>query len=143
MIAMVLAARSLLHGFDGIRDDTPDLNGLTILGKDVRVSRVGCLQLQVGTPFPQLLDCELAIHDCDHHVTVASLHGSVDQHHVPIVNAGLAHRGTAYAHQEGGERVLYQDFVEVNALAGMVFGWGRKTGLDATENGLDPGRFCN
>ncbi|ALT77842.1 hypothetical protein AT984_12275 [Paucibacter sp. KCTC 42545] len=103
---------------------------MAVTGEDVRVSRIGCLELQVAASLPESLNSELAIYNGDHDMPMRRFDSTVYEHHITIVDTSFTHGCPTHAHHERGLWVLDELFVEVNALNTMVLCGRRKAGLD-------------
>lgn len=77
---------------DGRRDHSRHLNDLAVSRDDVRVARIGSLQLDAPRPELEVLADELAIDHRDHHVSGSSLYGLVDDEDIAVKDAGVTHR---------------------------------------------------
>lgn len=135
----MLRPGSLAVLVDARRHHSPDFQGLTILGSDVRKGWIRSLELRAAAALVKPLYRELTIDHSDNDVHVLGLQSSVHDKDGVVVDAGVDHGMTAGTDQESRLRVGDEDLAKVYGLLLQVFCRRGKASLGAAQLGKDEG----
>ena len=76
----------------------------------------------------QSLDGKFPIYNSNDDLAIYGVQGSVNDQNVIMVDPGPGHRITIDPDEEGGGRILDQEFIEIQTLFNVIFGGRRESG---------------
>jgi len=123
-------AKLLVSSYDRLDDAA---NGEFAMRFYYGVFRIGRHQLIDSRGGSEILQRPLVIHAGEHDVAVLGAHRSVYYDHIAVEYAGLDHGIAGDLEQKGCIGVVYQIFVEREGVDQLLFGRGRKAGLDVPD----------
>src|SRR5262245_22971039 len=98
---------------DHVRDDAPDIEGSRLGDRERRILAVLWDKEELPMALRESLDGQFAIDHGNDHAAITGRQSTIDNEHIPGVNAGFTHGLPRHPDKKGGCRMLNEMLIEV------------------------------
>ena len=118
---------------DGAGHHPPDLNRLSLFGRDIGKGAVCCFEFDLSRSLKQMLYSEFTVHDSNNNILVSGFERFVHYENVIVKDARLNHGTASGPQQVSGLRVGDELFDQIYVALTLVLSWRWKPGLNIAQ----------